>query len=1518
MSLEPGGRSDKYGNEYENQYLARLFLRVVNGKAASVTVEPLDEFSDAMEYISELNDGSVDYYQCKSSNGSNKSWTVLNLKKNGILSHIKMLLLHNQHARYHFISPLPVNEMYELCKRARTSKSSEEFKTFSLTSEKVRRDYKDCIAAFCFDENDQEDITTLYSILSRCYFEQIPFTESATLELEDHLGLTFTGNTTSIRILLEHYTNGTGKYGVKITAKDIIDFLSLNNHQLRRGFYNNRAIQRIYELNHDYWVKSPGINGELLHRAAADEAIHAISNSSSVVLYGKAGAGKSSCLQEIINYLDSQGILYLSIKLDKFSPNRSSDMFGKDLGLSQSPIYELASLAGGKQCVLILDQLDTLRWTNRHSSTALEVCKEIITQTAAINRYQNGKLSIIVALRKFDLEYDAGLQRLFEEEDKKTAVLQWRKICVDIFDEEEVSRIIGSSYIGFSPRLKQLLRTPSSLFIWSRLSPDVQKSNIVSVKQLMDIWWKQIQTSCESAGIVQSELQICRNRIVCFMENRSTTVLSRHLFSDYSKIIDLLMSSGMLYSSLREVSFVHQSFLDYFISMNILEGVYSGKDIIELIEPYDNQTPNVRYRLLVVLNDLIETDQDTFVEQARKLLQSDAVHYYFKCCVFETIGQCDIPEKSVFALIDDYMNLSEWQDYIIQVVYFQHPVYVRHLATLSPNWVNDSNLSILKSIAGIEPELVMEILQPYADKSSDIDRKIYLTLPYDITDDTEKVFSFRLELLNRYPELLNSYYGLYDLIEKQSDRAIDLLSLLVENSSNQLYTQIFLDDDSKLIKYAQFHFLRIVEKLFPLICETTKDYLPTWSKQTFFPEYEKWTVSGLREGIFRRIVELTGYAMVELAKASSERFCKIIENIRYPFSGIGHEIIMRGIKELPLDYSDYCISWLLNEFHCKVFVFSSNESDYLKHSKEIVYKFSPYCSLPVFQKLEKAICSWKDDKKEILDILKYRLEAMRTDGRIPENYVYWGYFQKSILPFMPWGRLSSYARELLQVLNRNESIRLPHYYSGFPSGGFGSVISPIDAYTGKLSNKNWLSIIKAPPAKMKNHLYRGKHGSDYIEASHEMFASALGRQAQLEPIRFAKLSLAFPNACYSGYVLNALYALVNTEKSEETVPIDLLSEVIRKYQDNESRDIAQAITLIVHKNAIHNWPNDILSLLERYALSHPDPGPDEYSVTINDDDEHLSPRSLLNNAINCVRGNALRAIGQLIFHHHELGDRFRQVISEACNDCNDAVKFSVMFCLIPFSYIDFHFAEEQFKKLLTQDLRVISAPHSWRIVSETAQTDSGWCQTKISEALSSDIEEVADFAATLTCALAVFKRDECMMETIQKFPFNEKQREAMCRQAVSSFPNADHHALSEEVIRHLITTSSVELHSLGQLFYQQRIHIDRDLQFLTFLMQSFQGPKLLHAFLHYLKESDSDLCNFAEVFQAIGNGMAAEVDKTQRVFVMDDFIGCIIRLFDRGKDDQRIKSICLELWDKLFMYNLHGMKQISDIIEECE
>lgn len=79
MSLESGGRADKYGNNYENQYLANLFLRLVQGELKSVTVEPLGDNKDSVEYIAVDKDNIEWYYQCKLSNGTKDKWTISDL-----------------------------------------------------------------------------------------------------------------------------------------------------------------------------------------------------------------------------------------------------------------------------------------------------------------------------------------------------------------------------------------------------------------------------------------------------------------------------------------------------------------------------------------------------------------------------------------------------------------------------------------------------------------------------------------------------------------------------------------------------------------------------------------------------------------------------------------------------------------------------------------------------------------------------------------------------------------------------------------------------------------------------------------------------------------------------------------------------------------------------------------------------------------------------------------------------------------------------------------------------------------------------------------------------------------------------------------------------------------------------------------------------------------------------------------------------------------------------------------------
>ena len=87
--------------------------------------------------------------------------------------------------------------------------------------------------------------------------------------------------------------------------------------------------------------------------------------------------------------------------------------------------------------------------------------------------------------------------------------------------------------------------------------------------------------------------------------------------------------------------------------------LYSGCALKNLIGDRNDQTPLIRYRLMTILQNLVETNISLFVEQSIKLLESSSVRIYFKCTVFEIIGQCENRRmKSMKLLIDIVRTLS--------------------------------------------------------------------------------------------------------------------------------------------------------------------------------------------------------------------------------------------------------------------------------------------------------------------------------------------------------------------------------------------------------------------------------------------------------------------------------------------------------------------------------------------------------------------------------------------------------------------------------------------------------------------------------------------------------------------------------------------------------------------------------------------------------------------------------------------------------------------------------------------
>ena len=652
MSLESGGRADKYGNQYENRYLSRLLLMLVQGKYASIIVEPLGTNHDAVEYITEDHDGKRKYYQCKAANGQLPYWHFRELHNYEVFVNAKKIILENEMNEYHFISPLTCGEIGELCKRSRTNNSADEFYENQLTNEKLRNDFKKISDDFNLNFNNKDELNEIVYILSKCFFESFSFDDNEREEFELYISLVFTGNTKVICRLLEDYVLDTNSFGKKVTSNDVLNYLFKRDITLNQLTQSGNLNNIFDTINNIYYGEFSPITDKLIHRSVTDKIISEINMGKSVILHGRAGAGKSGCLQELSEYLATNDVLYLRVKLDIKMPKISAKQFGLDLGLPDSPIVCLAQLATDKKCVLILDQLDALRWNANHSAEALGVCKELIRQCNIINQKNRTNISIVFAARTFDLENDIGLKSLFDSNDNK-----FSKINVDYLDKEDVINVIGNVYNDLTSRLQQLLVIPSNLYIWTKLDNNDQNHNISSFNKLMKTWEEQILRKSSQINLESKNIIDAISTIVDFMEQSEVFFVYKDLLLRYNSEIEFLISTGLLRCNEKNntILFVHQSFLDYFITKKILTKIFYGNSLVDNFYDYNNQTPFVRYRFLAILQNLLDTSEDLFIAEAEKIMMSENFHYYFKCAIFEIIGQCEKPTNEIYNFVEKYV-----------------------------------------------------------------------------------------------------------------------------------------------------------------------------------------------------------------------------------------------------------------------------------------------------------------------------------------------------------------------------------------------------------------------------------------------------------------------------------------------------------------------------------------------------------------------------------------------------------------------------------------------------------------------------------------------------------------------------------------------------------------------------------------------------------------------------------------------------------------------------------------------
>lgn len=1293
MSFEKGGRTDKFGNRYEGRCVIEFMIRMFQGRIKSITVEPVGDDEPGVDILVEDSNEHHIFYQCKARNASDDEWSISVLRRYDIPNHCKMHIK-NDNDSYIMVSPLTYTDFSDLCLAARNSPSPHTFVHSTLENSKALSNCFDNVFSRFGLPKDEANIEKVAWYLARTDFVQFPDNNEQEEIEKSRLNCLFTGSVDDIYDALLNFPIN-DHLGKSITEQMLRSHLLARGHLPKDLAHDINIPTRILELNDQFRDAFRPVGGKIVHSPQSDTVIQSIESGRNVILLGKAGAGKSGCLCCVQAYLDDNCIPYLALSLDKCVPDISAARYGSDLGLPASPVQCLESqISKNNYGVLILDQLDSLRWLSVHSSTAYYVCKALLREVQAFHKDKK-KIFVILACRTFDYENDAELKALCEQDTTKEPLNSWNTVTLSAWSESMVADFVGQGiYRKLTPSARNLLLTPSNLSIWSRLDEQSKTRPITTQYELLRLWIAQLYKHAASKNVSSESIKGFLGRMLQILSSQGSFQFSCASFASYGDTVyRFLLSEGVLAETGKTFSFSHQSIADYLQVQEKLDLIYLGTPVEDTLPAYDEQLPQKRVFLQMIWQNLLDSGEDFFLPLAYHFLNSPTVRYYYKCTFWEALGQFTNPTEKTFLLIEKYWQNPQWQNFIQSTVFFGHIAYVKRYVEygFSLDWDNDSAQSLLSSIASDDPLFVLDSVKKTALERAEIGQRVLRIFAYSENVLPEDVCALCLQILKKYPRTRSDSYFAYRIFKNHPPYAIKYLLLLLGDISvehSNRYASISSGNEYFRPLAKEMPDL-IIEWIVPALIEKTKS----------LKSYQLWDWSALEspDQQERFFAQLVADALDELLKRDEPSAKAFITCHMHTQSQLEHEWCLHLLCNMSDSSADIAYEWLITDFPLHFSEVTSNRKYSLELACEVLRRFSSLWSQKSFAELEKRIVNYQDSQQ--YELAKWRFESQR-ETKSPRYTPYWGRFQNDVLPALDSSRTMLKTKELIQVLSRRNIC-----ISGKPiifheKGGIGDVYtvhSPISDHLDKLSVRAWVKLLSQsnlPSENAVRHMW-----TDGVESSPREFAQSFQSAMEKQPEKFLPIARALPANIHTSYRQAILFLLDKNAILEELSP-EQACTIAEKFAADISETSNQGescgICWLLQNHADFVWPDLIYQKVKLLALKHPMPAPDEFSVTSSNDAEHKTVSSLRDNSLNCVRGSAYHAIASTLWEQPDMTSYFLDAVYQGCTDSNPAVRFAVTRCLAAITHSDSHTPCHKMHLMLMQDNRLLAIrPAAW-------------------------------------------------------------------------------------------------------------------------------------------------------------------------------------------------------------------------------
>lgn len=1540
LPYETGGRADKLGNRYESRWVVKQLLRLLNEEIASVTIEAIGEEEEGVDlWITNL-DSSKECHQCKARNASKEYWDLSDLAARKVFQKAKKHLDSNKDISYYLISAVAGMMLNDLIIRAKNSNdNSEDFYEYQIgkSGPEVKRAFKSFIRYMVLDDTINGRKKAHY-YLNKMHIIQYPDDMNSKYDLNENIKFLFVGNADAIYSLISNYTIENEMLGREITAYMLNKYLqSQSGIVIRQLHKDERIIPRFDYFNKEYFSSFIPINNSIIHRIESDNCYKEIINGTSIIIHGKAGCGKSGCIFELLKQLKENNIVHLALKLDRRIPEHTSEIYGESLGLPASPIFCIDAVSKGCEAVLILDQLDAIRWTNNHSSTALEVCKEMIREAEYVNKYRNKKLILVFVCRTFDFKNDRGIKVLFSNNEDKDELPSWKEIIIGEMDDDNVKAIVGNTYLNLLKQLQVLLRTPSNLYIWTNIEEKRRTNTYCTSIDLIKQWWDQLQYNYEFMGKSSGQLIDLKDKIVKNIDRTGKLMILEQLLGGFSILgKEYLLSCGLLLTNGNQIGFVHQSFYDYFSMEKMLNQLFEGVSIFTIIGPKIKQVPMKRYHLQMLFENLMAYDMDKFIRVGKELLQNVEFRFYIKYVFLEVLGQAESISQNAGLFLSENLINSYWKNHIIDAVLMGHPTFIRFLIQegyistwLKSEQGRDIGYVLLRSVNTAIPDELTSLLYPFAFKDAETDYKIFGSLCRNIEDDSDNMFEFRLEIMIMRPQLLNTYFHWDAILDSRPERAIRMLDLLVKNihveKKNNTH-HLEQKTIEKFIETAKEKPLYIWKTFMPYLAEVTYNITNIYDEKLDIWESKQY----IDHNYGRAYVNMIKASAQVLIEENPKELLALSEQYFDNSSLIVNEILLYIMEILPNEYSDYTLNWLMEKPYQRLFNYTGKNEEYLYSAKQIINKHSKSCSEVTFYKLEDTLYYFHEED-ELLSA-KYRFEFNRENRKSGTSLLaywpYWGNVQYYLIPSLDCQRTSRMIKELEVVLQRRFKNFETHHKRSKVTGGF--VGSTIGSNADKISDKQWLRIIENKKTYRDWHERWPRGEGAILESSPEQFARNLQIIGEKDPNRVARLALNFSDDVDNHYV-SAVYHIIgqiepnmeNTEKEYwKIVGVDLAQKLFLRFSNRDDINVATSFCRALSNRAGENWNDEVISIVSNLAKNHTNPEEGKMNVWSSKDKEGKTVNMLRSNSMNCVRGCAAEAIAALIWQDQDRYDKLKDPVEAIVHDKHLAVNMAAIECLCPIMNINREAATNWFIDLAMKDLRIVAHPYAYNLFYHLFQANEEIIKETVLLMYQSEYEDVSEVGARHVANMNLLYGcfEDVIFEDAQK---TKAQKQGILELAINLLKHRKLHDKCKKIIELFLNDKENLSNSYSQILYKGSVSAEEDLEFIIKIVTAKTNRFMMHSFVDFIDENDPPVEGFKDIIlgmcQNIVLNMQVEANnvRSELYEMAPELSRLIASLYDRTQDNLEVNQKCLDMWDMMFESRIGTVRELSQSIMDC-